>query len=89
MTAEVEGKLHLIVARSSAYHWIMLPCEYVDYKRTIKMGKRAKTTTVVAKYLIFDRGKFIVRDLTEFTGYITQVEEGYSINRAKYDALPK
>ena len=88
MTVEVDGQLHLIVARSSSYHWIMLPCEYVDYKRTVKR-KNGKNTVTVASYLVFERGKFIVRDLTEFAGYIMQVEWRYPIDRVKYDALPK
>jgi len=88
MTVEVDGQLHLIVARSSAYHWIMLPCEYVDYKHIAKK-KTGDSTVTLASYLVFERGKFIVRDLTELAGYIMQVEAGYSINRVKYDALPK
>ena len=87
MTVEVDGHLHLIVARSSAYHWIILPCEYVEYKHVAKR-KVGGSTVTLAKYLVFERGKFIIRDLTEFTGYIMQVETGYSINRVKYDSLP-
>ena len=88
MTVEVDGQLHLIVARSSAYHWIMLPCEYVEYKHVVKR-KSGTNSVTLATYLVFERGKFIVRDLTEFTGYIMQVEAGHSINRVKYNSLPK
>jgi len=88
MTVEVDGQLHLIVARSSSYHWILLPCEYVDYERRVEK-KNGNSTVTSANYLVFERGKFIVRDLTEFAGYIMQVEARYSINRMKYDALPK
>ena len=88
MTVEAEGQLHLIVARSSAYHWILLPCEYVEYRHTVKK-KPDSTTVTVANYLVFERGRFCIRDLTDFEGYITQVETGYSISRVKYDALPK
>jgi hypothetical protein len=88
MTAEVDGNLHLIVARSSAYHWIMLPCEYVEYKRVVERKIGNKTVTL-STFFVFERGKFIVRDLTEFTGYIVQVEAGKSISRVKYDSLPK
>jgi hypothetical protein len=88
MTVEVDGHLHLIVARSSAYHWIMLPCEYVEYKHEVKR-KTGSSTVTLSNYLVFERGKFIIRDLTEFAGYIMQVEEGHSISRIKYDSLPK
>jgi len=88
MTVEIEGKLHLIIARSSSYHWIMLPCEHVDYKRVIKK-KDGGTTNYTSKYVVFERGKFIIVDLTELSGYITQVETGYSINRTKYDMQMK
>jgi len=86
MTVEIDGHLHLIVARSSAYHWIMLPCEYVKCESTIK-GKSGEIVVRFRTFFVFERGKFIVRDLTEFTEYIMQVEAGYSISRIKYDAL--
>ena len=87
MTVEVDGQLHLIVARSSAYYWIMLPCEYVEYKRVEE--KSSRRTVRLAYYLVFERGKFIVRDLTELGASIKQVEKGHSINRVQYNALPK
>lgn len=87
MTVEVDGQLHLIVARSSAYHWIVMPCECVDYRYERK-SKSGKTSTTLNALIVFERGKFIIRDLTEFSGYIMQAE--YTpISRAKYDMLPK
>jgi len=88
MTIEIDGALHLIVTRSSPDRWIMIRCEYVDYERTVT-NNSGGVNRDLANYLVFERGKFIIRDPAELTGYIAQVEAGYSISRTKYEALPK
>ena len=88
MTIDIDGVLHLVVTRSSSYHWIMIPCEYVNYERVITK-KSGDVNSSIAKFLVFERGKFIIRNPAELTGYIAQVETGYSISRAMYDAMPR
>ncbi|MCL2407564.1 MAG: hypothetical protein FWC95_06505 [Defluviitaleaceae bacterium] len=86
MIVMVDGQMYLVTMRSAAYHWILLPCEYKEYKRERKLIRLVFQTS--KKFIVFTKGEFIVRDLTELNK-INHASEGIAIDSIKYDLLCK
>jgi hypothetical protein len=58
MTTSIDGQNYIIALRHNQYQWILMPCNIEEYEK-----KRKRYTTDV-KRVLFDRGVFIMKDLT-------------------------
>jgi len=65
MTVEVEGQLYLIAMRHISNYWILIPCTMgrVKARGSFSIGSN-KEEDVMTDAIIFTKGKFIVRDVS-------------------------
>ncbi|MCL2407565.1 MAG: hypothetical protein FWC95_06510 [Defluviitaleaceae bacterium] len=85
MTVDIDGQTHLIIMKNSSYHWILLPC-------TVKYFSSRKKTFFIdvtrkGRYIVFTRGKFIVRELSSLSEYISHNDSAHVIDAIKYEKL--